>query len=235
VAAIEASEGAAGNISVFVGWPTRFGRRFPIVEEVVLPQPAPHLANNVVIVTGSGRRLREIHIDPTANLGVVRISPGGTPARSIRRPTASSTTSPRSGTHTFAVHDDVVERTGTKLSRGRPRPTPHLTYLSHMPTTETRTISTGASCGGSRRRSSTCRPESVLCHSCCPALPRSWRRTSRVCVRTVIVVWAKHGVMARSDISVKRAVDRNRVCGDGGKLRIHGPADWGASRRPDAR
>lgn len=60
VAAIDASEGAAGNISVYVGWPIEIRRQFPIVEEVRLPQPAPHLAGHVVIVTGSERRLREI-------------------------------------------------------------------------------------------------------------------------------------------------------------------------------
>jgi hypothetical protein len=30
VAAIDASEGAAGNISVYVGWPIEIRRRFPI-------------------------------------------------------------------------------------------------------------------------------------------------------------------------------------------------------------
>ena len=78
VAAIDASEGAAGNISVCIGWPVEVRRRFPIVEEMQLPQPAPHLAGHVVIVTGSGRRLREIQVDPVANLGVVRINADGT-------------------------------------------------------------------------------------------------------------------------------------------------------------
>ena len=78
MAAIDASEGAAGNISVFVGWPMEVRRRFPIEEEIKLPQPAPHLANQIVVVTGSGRRLREIQTDPVANLGVVRISADGT-------------------------------------------------------------------------------------------------------------------------------------------------------------
>ena len=69
---IEASEGAAGNISVYLGWPVDPRRRFPVVERIELPQPVPELAGGVFLVTGSGRRLREIIQDPPANLGVVR-------------------------------------------------------------------------------------------------------------------------------------------------------------------
>jgi rhamnulose-1-phosphate aldolase len=46
VAAIEASEGAAGNISVCIGWPIEVRRRFPIVEEIELPQPAGGFAKS---------------------------------------------------------------------------------------------------------------------------------------------------------------------------------------------
>src|SRR5512142_625718 len=66
---IEASEGAAGNISVYVGWPIDVRRRFSNVETIELPEAAPELAGGMFIVTGSGRRLREIIDDPAANLG----------------------------------------------------------------------------------------------------------------------------------------------------------------------
>ena len=54
VAAIDAGEGAAGNISVCVGWPIEIRRRFPLAEPIDLPVPAPHLAAHTIIVTGSG-------------------------------------------------------------------------------------------------------------------------------------------------------------------------------------
>ena len=57
---IEATEGAAGNISICIGWPIEPRRRFPIVETIELPQPVPELAGKSFLVTGSGRRLREI-------------------------------------------------------------------------------------------------------------------------------------------------------------------------------
>ena len=68
---IEATEGAAGNISVYIGWPVEPRRKFPIEETIELPEPVPELAGKSFLVTGSGRRLREIIQDPAANLGFV--------------------------------------------------------------------------------------------------------------------------------------------------------------------
>jgi hypothetical protein len=41
VSSIEASEGAAGNISICEGWPMEVRRRFPQASPFTLPQPAP--------------------------------------------------------------------------------------------------------------------------------------------------------------------------------------------------
>ena len=41
LADIEASEGAAGNISVCLRWPVELRTRFPLVEEIELPQSSP--------------------------------------------------------------------------------------------------------------------------------------------------------------------------------------------------
>ena len=60
LAEIEASEGAAGNISVCMRWPIEPRTRFPVVGEIELPQPVPELAGATFLVSGSGRRLREI-------------------------------------------------------------------------------------------------------------------------------------------------------------------------------
>src|SRR5512142_815320 len=75
---IEASEGAAGNISVYVGWPMDPRRKFPIAEPIELPIVAPELAGKGgFLITGSGRRLREIKDDPAANLGFVVVEGDG--------------------------------------------------------------------------------------------------------------------------------------------------------------
>ena len=208
VAGMDASEGAAGNISVYIGWPMEVRRRFPIVEEIRLPQPAPHLADNLVIVTGSGRRLREIQIDPVANLGVVRISHDGTggvlhtaPGRLFERLTSEW------NSH-LAVHDDVVERTGTNFHAVVHAQPPRLTYLSHVPSYANEAYL--------NQRLLRWEPETIIS---LPAgigfLPFMLPGSAPLMAANVkslrehrIVVWAKHGVMARSSISVKRAVDR---------------------------
>ena len=46
VSALEASEGAAGNISVCAGWPLEVRRHFPLVEHLDLPEAAPALASH---------------------------------------------------------------------------------------------------------------------------------------------------------------------------------------------
>jgi rhamnulose-1-phosphate aldolase len=208
VAAIDASEGAAGNISVCVGWPIEVRRRFPIVEEISLPGPAPHLANHIVIVTGSGRRLREIQVDPVANLGVVLISPDGTTGQLHTAAGRLFEQVTSEWNSHLAVHDDTVERTGTNFHAIVHAQPPHLTYLSHVPEYRDEAYV--------NRRLLRWEPETIVN---LPAgigvlpfmLPGS-APLMEANVRSLrehrIVVWAKHGVMARSSISVKRAVDR---------------------------
>jgi rhamnulose-1-phosphate aldolase len=208
VAAIDASEGAAGNISVFVGWPMEVRRRFPIEEEIKLPQPAPHLANQIVVVTGSGRRLREIQTDPVANLGVVRISADGTagtlhtaPGRLFERVTSEW------NSH-LAVHDDTVERTGTNFHAIVHAQPPHLTFLSHVPEYGDEAYVNS--------RLLRWEPETIVnLPAGIGVLPFMLPGSAPLMAANVaslrdhrIVLWAKHGVMARSSISVKRAVDR---------------------------
>jgi rhamnulose-1-phosphate aldolase len=74
---IAASEGAAGNISLALGWPLEVRRRFPQVRKFSLPEPVPALMGKQILVTGSGRRLHDIHLDSVANLGVVSIAADG--------------------------------------------------------------------------------------------------------------------------------------------------------------
>jgi rhamnulose-1-phosphate aldolase len=130
---IEATEGAAGNISVCIGWPIEPRRRFPIVETIELPQPVPELAGKTFLVTGSGRRLREIIEDPAANLGCVVVNEGGVTAQlytSPRRLFARLTSEFNSH---LAVHYDQVCTTGTNFHAVVHAQPPYVTYLSHIP------------------------------------------------------------------------------------------------------
>src|SRR4030042_6622712 len=77
LAEIEASEGAAGNISTCMRWPVEPRTRFPVIDTIDLPQPIPELAGATFLVSGSGRRLREIIDEPTANIACIVVNDGG--------------------------------------------------------------------------------------------------------------------------------------------------------------
>jgi rhamnulose-1-phosphate aldolase len=208
VATIDAAEGAAGNISVCIGWPIEVRRRFPVVEEITLPQPAPFLADRVLIVTGSGRRLRDIQADPAANLGVVRVAGDGatgTLHTSHRRLFDRLTSEWNSH---LAVHDDTVARTGTNFHAVVHAQPPHLTYLSHLPAYHDEERFS--------RRLLRWEPETLInlpagigvLPFMLPGSPALMEANVASLRTHRIVLWSKHGVMSRSDVSVTRAVDR---------------------------
>jgi rhamnulose-1-phosphate aldolase len=208
VAGIDAGEGAAGNISVYIGWPLDPRRSFPVVEDIALPVPAPHLAGRHVVVTGSGRRLRDIAADPPANLGIVKVGEDGrtgllhtSPRRLFERLTSEW------NSH-LAVHDDTVDRTGTNFHAVVHAQPPNLVYLSHIPTYRDEAYLS--------RRLVRWEPETIInLPAGIGVLPFMLPGSPELMAANVerlrthrIVLWGKHGVMARSDISVTRAVDR---------------------------
>ena len=73
---LDASEGAAGNISIYIGWPIESRNQFPLVDDVEMALPIPELAGKSFLVTGSGTRLRDIMQAPTANLGLLVVNEG---------------------------------------------------------------------------------------------------------------------------------------------------------------
>jgi len=208
VSGMEASEGAAGNISLYLGWPIEVRRRFPLAERLELPLPAPALAGKLVIVTGSGRRLRDIHRDPAANLGVVAIDTDGrtgqlytSPRRLFQRVTSEF------NSH-LAVHNDQVARTGANFHALIHAQPPHLTYLSHIPAYRDQDYI--------NRRLLRWEPETIVnlpegigvLPYRLPGSPSMMAANLAGLREYRIVLWSKHGVMARSDQSVTKAADR---------------------------
>jgi rhamnulose-1-phosphate aldolase len=205
---IEASEGAAGNISVYIGWEIEPRRRFPIAESIELPEAVPELAGKAFLVTGSGRRLREIKEDPTANLGFVVVGADGmtgTLYSSSRRLYQILTSEFNSH---VAVHRDQVRLTGTNfhaLIHAQPL---HLTYLSHVPRYQNE--------GYLNHHLLRWQPETILnlpegvgyVPFLLPGSPELMAANVESLRRHRVVVWGQHGAMARSDQSVKRAADR---------------------------
>lgn len=205
---INASEGAAGNISLYIGWPAEVRRRFPLQEEIVLPQPAPALAGNLVIVTGSGRRLRDIHLDPAANLGVVAIGADGQTGRLYTSPRRLFERVTSEFNSHLAVHNDQVSHTGTNFHALIHAQPPHLTYLSHIPAYRDQALL--------NQRLLRWEPETIVnLPEGIGVLPYMLPGSPKLMAANVaglrehrVVIWSKHGLMARSDLSVTRAADR---------------------------
>ena len=205
---IDASEAGAGNLSIYVGWDIEVRRRFPIAEGIVLPVPAPALAGRTILVTGSGRRLRQIHQDPEANIGALVVHDDGS--------TATLHTSPRRlfdrltsefNSH-LAVHQDQVARRGVDFQAVVHAQPMNLTYLSHIPAyRDTAAINA---------RILRWEPESIVSLSAgigvlefmIPGSAELMAANIEGLREFEIVLWSKHGVMARSDLSITRAVDR---------------------------
>lgn len=204
---INASEGAAGNLSVLIGWPVEVRRRFPNVETINLPVAVPELAGATFLVTGSGRRLREIKDDPAANLAVVLIEPNGERGRMYTSPRRLFTRVTSEFNSHLAVHRDQVTRSGTNFHTVVHAQPLHLTFLSHIPSYR--------QVGHLNRRLLRWQPELIvnfpngigLVPFLVPGSPELMQATVEAMRDHTVVVWCKHGIVARSDSPVKRPVD----------------------------
>ncbi len=122
VADIEASEGAAGNISVCLRWPVEPRTRFPVVDRLELPQAVPELAGASLLVTGSGASPARDRRRPRCEPRLSRRRGGGRTARMhtshhrrFERVTSEFSSAPRRARRPDPRHRH-------ELSRGDPRP-----------------------------------------------------------------------------------------------------------------
>ena len=205
---IDACEGAAGNISVCLRWVVDVQALFPRVEKIKLPLPVPGLVGATMIVSGSGRRLREIGDRPTANLACLVVDEGGLTASQFTAPDSLISKVTSEFNSHLAVHNDRVLSTGTNFHAVIHAQPPYLTYLSH--------ISRYQDVQYLNVHLLRWQPEMIVQFpegigivpftipgsDALAASNAGLFRTHR------LVIWAKHGVMACSDISVKRASDR---------------------------
>jgi rhamnulose-1-phosphate aldolase len=204
---IDACEGAAGNISVYLGWPVDPRPHFPHSNTLVLPVAAPSLSGASLLVTGSGRRLREILQDPPANVAFVSIESGGRTGRLYTSPRRLFERLTSEFDSHLAVHQDQVEATGTNFHAVVHAQPVFLTYLSHIPLYQSAEYLS--------RHLLRWQPETVVNLpeglGCVPFLVPGSSELASATSRSLrphrVVVWSKHGVVARSDRSVKHAVD----------------------------
>lgn len=208
LAEIEASEGAAGNISVCMRWPIEPRFRFPLVAEMELPQAVPELAGATFLVSGSGRRLREIIDEPTANIACIVVNEGGQTGNLYTSYQSRFERVTSEFNSHLAVHYDQILATSTNFHAVIHAQPMRLTYLSHIPRYQDETYL--------NTHLLRWQPENIInLPEGIGFIPFKLPGSSELMASNVealrahrIVIWAKHGVMARSDISVKRAADR---------------------------
>ncbi|QIK71991.1 rhamnulose-1-phosphate aldolase [Propioniciclava coleopterorum] len=205
---IDAVEAGAGNLSVVFDWEVDLGEFFDARREIELPLAAPHLAGYTVLVTGSGCRLRGVHAQPARNVGAVVVHDGGLTGTlhykasgNFERPTSEF------NSH-LAVHEDQVARRGLAFHAVIHAQPPHLTLLSHIPEFQ----------GTAELNRAILRwePETIVqLPEGVKYLPFMVPGSAELMENNVaglrehqIVLWAKHGVMARSDASPLGACDK---------------------------
>jgi rhamnulose-1-phosphate aldolase len=204
---IEATEGAAGNVSVCLRWSIELRSRFPLIEEIELPQAVPELVGVTFLVSGSGRRLREIIDEPIASIGCIVVNEGGQTGKlytSYQRRFESLTSEFNSH---LAVHYDQMLASGTNFHAIVHAQPLHLTYLSHVQRYQNEDYL--------NKHLLRWQPETIInlpegigfIPFCVPGSPELMKGNIQALRTHRIVVWAKHGVMARSDSSVKYAAD----------------------------
>jgi rhamnulose-1-phosphate aldolase len=206
LSAIEASEGAAGNISVLYGWNKWADARFSEYWEIPSPVPVPSLSEAWLAVTGSGRRLREVQHSVGANVALVHVLEGGqmlgihaSPSKLFQKPTSEL------NTH-LALHAKHAVKEGPVHTVIHAQPL-HLTFLSHM-----------AQCSDTPGMNShVLRWHPELIHHLhdgigvapllVPGSDALMRATVELSERHRVVIWSRHGAIARVSGSIKRACD----------------------------
>lgn len=202
-----AAEGAAGNISVCVREALDISGTFPEARAVDLPVTVPELAGATVIVTGSGRRLREIEEFPGGNLACVLIGENGKRGEMFTVPDPPFKRVTSEFNSHLAIHHDRMKSGAVAFQAILHAQPVNLTYLSHIPVYQDEAYF--------NRHLFRWQPETILSIpqgiGVLPFIVNGSDEQMTASVRSMrehpVVVWARHGVVARSDDSVLHALD----------------------------
>ncbi|MEI6290859.1 MAG: class II aldolase/adducin family protein, partial [Chloroflexota bacterium] len=199
-----ACEGAAGNLSICLRSAPDIRGFFTVEDEISLPQAVPGLAGAMFLVSGSGRRLREILDDPPAHLACIIVNPGGitgklftSHSRRFERVTSEF------NSH-LAVHVDQMNGTDIAFNALVHAQPLHITYLSQVPRYQDFTYF--------NQHLLRWQPETILnIPEGIGVIPFAVPGSDALMAGNVdslrrhrIVLWGKHGLMARSEVSIMR-------------------------------
>ena len=204
---IGAAEGAAGNVSVCFRESLNITALFPYMQIIELPLPAPKLAGATLIITGSGRRLREIMESPTANLACIIVEEGGATGQMFTAPDCRFQRVTSEFHSHLAVHHDQMQLREMRLHTVLHAQPLHLTYLSHISRYQDEQYL--------NTHLFRWQPETILnipegigvLPFLLPGSPEQMTATVLSMQVHQIIVWSRHGVMTRADNSILHALD----------------------------
>jgi rhamnulose-1-phosphate aldolase len=201
---LEATEGSAGNISVFTRQLRNLSEEFTPKGEIKLPVSLPELAHSWIVMTGTGRRLRDCIKHPEQNLVVLEVQPDGEKATWY----AATQLKPSSEWNShLAIHADQLRRRDIQYQAVVHAQPHYLTYLSHHPNY--------ASTSQLNNRLLRWEPETIvtfpegigLIPFHVPGSAVQMEDTVNYLREFRLVIWQKHGVVSRSDDSASKAAD----------------------------
>jgi len=201
------AEGAAGNMSVCVRKPFDVSAMFPQGQTIELPHHSPELAGMMLIVTGSGRRLREVAEAPLANLACILVEEGGRNAKQFTSSQAQFKRVTSEFNSHLAVHADRMREGNVNLHTVLHAQPLHLTMLSHQTEYQNEKFL--------NQHLLRWQPETIanmpegigMIPFLMPGSAQLTVETKLALREHQIVVWARHGVMARADNSILHALD----------------------------
>lgn len=205
---IDAVEAGAGNISACFNWEVDLSEHFPVTREIELPYQAPSLAGYTVLVTGSGCRLRQLSRNPRANIGAVVVHEGGATGTLHYRKKGNFDRPTSEFNSHLAVHEDQVRDRGISFHAVIHAQPPHLTLLSHIPDYQSTPKMNAAILRWEPETIVQLREGIGYLEFMVPGSAELMQANLAHLRKHQIVLWAKHGVMARSDTSPLRACDR---------------------------
>ena len=202
--ALGADEGSAGNISVFVWALEGMEERFWERETLDLPVVCPALAGGWLLVTGAGRRMRDLCQDPQTTLCILEILEDGEHAKLYTAANVRPTSELNSH---LAIHNDQVARLGLNYNavvHAQPR---YLTFISHLDGYGD-TISLNQHLLRWEPETIITFPEGIgTIPFHVPGTPEQMADTMAGLQTHRAVVWQKHGIITRSEQNVRRAGD----------------------------
>jgi rhamnulose-1-phosphate aldolase len=207
LAEMNACEGTSGYISVYMGYPLEPGNLFTQEESIQLTEPAPNLVNGTVLITGAGRRLRDILKHPTENLGLIKIKEDGLTGILYTSPDRAFSRLNSEFSSSISIHQSQVQANGDKyhaVVQARPH---YITYLSDITKYQDEVylnkhlLRWQADLAVEFTDGIGVVPFLVLgSHGLMKSTIKSFQHHR-------LLIWSKHGVIARDSASVLNAVD----------------------------